>query len=521
MNLQETSLETEQKEGLPESPAKAAAKKLDEAYRLQQAGKRDKAQKICEELLAQYPDYVGALHTLGTLHIEQNNWGHALLCFVQAAMYNPADWRILSKLAGVYLQLGAHEIAAQTYEKALALNPNAPEIHYDLGNINIEREEYDLAAQCFENVIALSPGVALAHNNLGQCYLALGRLKEAAVAFEQAYKLDPGMRTAVSALTDLPAAFVTIDLFSAIKTVIKKTKNPDAEFWVKIGFMRARAYDKARRYDEAWVEAVKANRKTNLKANTDYKEAREEQKFCLEEAKSWYQIAPPTATTTENVPTSLFILGPSRSGKTTLERLVSALPGVKCGYENHIIQNSVKRTNQLAGRLSIERLAELPEALYPHFRDIYKADLLQRCQGFEVFTNTMPGIIANVGRIVAAVPKARFVFVKRDIDDLTVRIFFKHYLTGNAFAYGVANIKDYLAWYFQMTDIWAEKFPDIVARVTYEDMITDPKATIARLGEFVGLEPSNGLSPALGDDRGCAKPYLEMIRAAEAEQAQP
>ena len=109
--------------------AAAVEAELRKANAFRNAGNYDQAQALYENLLSRFPDYVGALYALALVYIERGDYAKALPCLVQAAMYNPADFRIMTNLAGVYLKLDAVELAAQTYERALALNPEVPEIH--------------------------------------------------------------------------------------------------------------------------------------------------------------------------------------------------------------------------------------------------------------------------------------------------------------------------------------------------------------------------------------------------------
>src|ERR1700704_3304020 len=87
--------------------------RLDEAEQLRQQRKLDRAQKICESLIREHPDYMAAQHTLGLIYADRNNYQRALQCLVQAAMLNPDSWKTLTALSGVYLRLGANEMAAR------------------------------------------------------------------------------------------------------------------------------------------------------------------------------------------------------------------------------------------------------------------------------------------------------------------------------------------------------------------------------------------------------------------------
>src|SRR5690348_4366458 len=90
-----------------------AGASLQQAERLRQGREFSRAQAICEGLVRKYPDYMGALHTLGLVFGDQNNYDAALGCLVRAVMLNPHSWPTLTALAGAHLRLGAVEQARQ------------------------------------------------------------------------------------------------------------------------------------------------------------------------------------------------------------------------------------------------------------------------------------------------------------------------------------------------------------------------------------------------------------------------
>jgi Sulfotransferase family len=205
---------------------------------------------------------------------------------------------------------------------------------------------------------------------------------------------------------------------------------------------------------------------------------------------------------------------PSRSGKTTMERLVATLDGVKRGYENPIVENAIRQTFQTAALLSSSYLGDLPAQLYPLCREIYLEQLTRRAGPAKVFTNTHPGHIYDAARIAAVFPNIRFIFVKRNLDDILLRIYLRQYNRGNAYAYDLKVARDHVVWYYQMIDVLADKLPDVVRVIHYEDMVTDPAAALRTAAELCGLPMTDKPLPAVGDDRGCAEPYREFMAAA-------
>jgi tetratricopeptide (TPR) repeat protein len=127
--------------------------------------------------------------------------------------------------ANHYLLAGNAKAAAESYGKALQLNPRAATLHYNLslafdrmGNFSSERRELERAVeldpnfaaaqnqlgllalrdgqqaeaeQCFKKALAIDPKFAEAQGNLGVLYSQQGKNEEATILFQQATKNDP------------------------------------------------------------------------------------------------------------------------------------------------------------------------------------------------------------------------------------------------------------------------------------------------------------------------------------------
>jgi len=498
-----------------EIPSAAVRTELAKADQLRKAGKLKRAQAICETLIDQYPDYVAALHTLGLIHLTKEQYWPALSCFTRAAMLNPKDPTILINLGNVYFGLGAAELSTQTLELAKTFAPDNPIIHTTLGRIYEAQKEYELAAGCFERALALDPTNAATAFALSSCYLHMGRVEDAAVRLIQAHRSDPVSVDVLGALAHLPTSLVGIDVLAALEKLPESKAVERKDFAARHAFAMAAALDKRDRTAEAWDYLVQANAGLYEKYGASYQDHVRRADYALEEAAKLKVKPRRLSADPSEVPISLFILGPSRSGKTTLEGLVDTMDGVKRGYENPIVQNAVRRTFQLSGFLTLEALNALPDVLDGKFTEIYTEELLERAGGEKVFTNTHPGRIKDVGRMIATVPKARFVFVKRDIHDIALRIYMKHFREGgNVYAYNVRTIFEEIDWYHRMFDLCAEKIPEACIVVNYEDMIENPSLVLSQVADFCGLAMPSGPLPVLGDDRGCAEPYRGFLDAA-------
>ena len=361
--------------------------------------------------------------------------------------------------------------------------------------------------------VALEENLVPAAMGLGWICSHIGQNVEAADVFEGLIKRGLRLLDVLHALTSLPASLVRIDVLAEMDKVVCEPGQDKAKLENSAAFIRAAALDKAGRHAQAWEHLVPANR-TLFRAMGEERQERRERE---QESLAWLRDTPIRARDDARGggahPISLFILGPSRSGKTTMEQLAAALPGVKRGYENPIVENAVRRAFQRSALLTSNAFEYLPPQLDPLCRDIYLEELARRAGSATVFTNTHPGRIHDAFRIAAAFPNVRFIFVKRNLEDTVLRIYMRKYNRGNSYAYDLKSARDHVVWYHQMMDLLAKKLPDAVRIMQYEDMVADPAAALRVAADLCGLPMAGGAVPALGDDRDCASPYRQFIAA--------
>jgi Flp pilus assembly protein TadD len=487
-------------------------KRLQEAERLRQQGQYDRAQAICETLVRAHPDYMGALHTLGLVFADQHKFEEALDCLVRAAMLNPRSWATLVALAGVYLRFGANEMAAETLAQAAKIEPRNPHVLIGLGDLYREEREYELARDAYGQAIALDPSSVSAAIGLGWCHENLGAHADAAAVFEGLIKRGMRLLEPIRALANLPASVVNVDLLSALDKVVRDPSEDKRDFENSVPFFKAVAFDRVGRHAEAWKELVAANRAVFVTLQKYLPELSTLRRASLASLRAHPRKG--GRARAKSQPTSLFILGPSASGKTTMEKLVAALPNVKGGYENPIVENAVRRTFQTSNLLTVSLLKHLPPQLFPLCREIYLGELARRAGSARVFTNTLSTSIHDAARMVSVFPNVRFIFLKRNMYDNLLRIFMRKYRAGNAYGYNLKAAREYILWYHQMIDLMAEKFPDIVRVINYEDMIASPAAALSVVAELCDLPISDEvLPPTVASDCGCATPYRQFIAA--------
>jgi tetratricopeptide (TPR) repeat protein len=401
-------------------------------------------------------------------------------------------------------------MAADTLERARQINPRDAGVMLALGKIYSAEREYELARDAYREALNLDPDLEAAAAGLGTCCERLGEYSEAAAIFEGFIKRGIRSFELLFALNQLPPSVVSIDVLKELDKIVRGPADDEDKFRASAAFIRATCLDRAGQCEQAWQHLVSANLAFFIDKDANLAAAM--QKASL--ARLIQNSAKPlSGGNRHGQPISLFILGTSRSGKTSLEKLIGTLEGVRSGYENPSVENAVRRTFQSAGFVNTTDLARLPPELHQQCCEIYIDELGRRARGSKVFTNTHPANMYLAGDMARILPNVRFICVKRDPDDTALRIFMRKYKRGNGYAYNLRVIRDYVRWYHQMIDLLAKWLPDRVCIVGYEDMVADRALTLKIAANLCGLPMHQGPLPDIGDDRGCAEPYRKLMTA--------
>ena len=157
---------------------------LQEALGLHQAGRLAEAEARYRQLLAQRPRDHDALHYLGLLAYQRQQYESAAGLIASAIAERGDDAAAHSNFGNALAMLGRLAEAETAFRRAVALDPGFADAWFNLGNIQRERQRLDDADAAYRRVIALRPNHAGAFNNLANLLLLRGRREEAAEAFD-------------------------------------------------------------------------------------------------------------------------------------------------------------------------------------------------------------------------------------------------------------------------------------------------------------------------------------------------
>ncbi len=167
------------------------ARAIGTGLQLHQSGRLQEAENIYRNVLARHPANSEALHLLGVLCHQAGDNSQAVNLIEKSVKIYPGP-AAFNHLGASLRALGRFEEAEKSYRKALKLQPDFADAHYNLGNTLTDLTRHKEAEKAYRNALDLRPDYAEAYCNLGSLLVDLGRPEEAEKACLQALAFRPG-----------------------------------------------------------------------------------------------------------------------------------------------------------------------------------------------------------------------------------------------------------------------------------------------------------------------------------------
>ena len=157
------------------------------------------------QAVAAIPGDPGFLCGLGNAQYMRGDLTGAADSFQKAINLNPALTQAHANLGLVYLDGGQPAQAVPVLEQALSMEPENVDVLINLGNALQELDQIDDSIKYYRRVIEVAPDYAAAHRNLGNAFTKAGQLDRAETAYRDCLRLDPQF---TEAYTDLGLVLV-------------------------------------------------------------------------------------------------------------------------------------------------------------------------------------------------------------------------------------------------------------------------------------------------------------------------
>jgi tetratricopeptide (TPR) repeat protein len=416
---------------------------------------------------------------------------YARLCTVQPSLafahFNRA----------VYLRKADRlEDAIAAYRRAIALGVDgAAEAWSNIGVIHGALERHDDARAAFAEALAVDARFVPALYNLGLLHEEFGERDAALSCFERVLEIDPDYHDALARIAGARRVTDAGDpLVGRLRAALNRPSlTPPAR--ETLSFALGKVLDDCGHYDEAFAAYRAANASARARTQHYDRAAVERYHASIRDAfdRAWLDRVAPVSTRP-----LVFVCGMFRSGTTLLEQMLAAHPDVTAGGEIAYFNRRLD-----------DRFAGFPVATAGTAADALKAlgqgyldELDRRFPGARLVINKRPDTFRFIGLLHGLFPEARFVVLQRHPLDTCLSIYFQQLAESLAYATDLEDTAHYLQEFQELVRHWQHLVPHRVAEVKYEALVSEPRAALERLCDFLGLEWQEGmLRPDAGANR--------------------
>ena len=436
-------------------------------------------------LIKDYPNEALLFNISGAFYQAIGQLDESVKSFEKAVTIN-SDYAEAHYNLGVTLQqLGQFEAAMKSYKQALAIKQAYPNAHNNLGTMLQELGQLDAAVKSYEQAIAIKPDYAEAYNNLGNVLRELGQLDAGVKNLKTALALKPDYISAHHNLSVLKKYTTSDPQIAQMQSLLSKSNLSQSDR-THLCFALAKVNEDLGKQEELFNYLHEANRLRKQELN--YSSDRSKTLFSTVKKifSSAYADIEKSLSSKSSTFKPIFIVGMPRSGSTLVEQIISS---------HHTVHGAGELTNlpSIIGPIATDHvnqgLNKLPEKAFLSIRAQY-LDVLSNLNIPEsVITDKLPLNFQFIGFILTAFPEAKIVHLKRDAR-ATCWSIYKHYFisAGNGWAYNLDDLAGFYCLYADLMDFWHQLFPGKFYDMCYEDLTTNQEEETRKLLQYCELD---------------------------------
>jgi tetratricopeptide (TPR) repeat protein len=443
----------------------------------QLTGRPERAQQQLQHLVASYPGVPLYCERLAAILERRGETHAAIQCYRRLLELRPTLADSQYNCARLLSRAKQPQAALDHYGVALALGISQPEdVYSNMSVILSDQHRHQEAEVALNQALQINPDYIPALYNLGLLREELGHWEGASELFLKIIALEPGH---IDALTHLAHAQKIEDpahpLVDKLQLALSlRSEEPQA--CEALHFALGKVYDDSKRYDSAFEHFFQGNQLSHqLTGVYD----RGGQEALVKELIDTYKSE--LLSTVEPVSDSapIFICGMFRSGSTLLEQMLAAHPDISAGGELHFFNQHIPLPSALR-TLDQSRVRELG-AMYLDY-------LSSGFPGAARVTNKLPDNFVYLGLIRAMFPNAKIINTCRHPLDNSLSIYFQQLAGSVKYHTQLLDIGHYYAQYCTLMDFWKQEFAGNIIDINYQLLVSDPRAELEPLLEFLELE---------------------------------
>jgi Flp pilus assembly protein TadD len=448
------------------------------------AGEPALAAERCEAIVRAVPNDPTVRILAADLALRTNRRADAAAHLQTAAASATDDPVILVQCAVLLLQAGARResLAIATRAETLAI-PDA-EVNDALGALLTHHEEAARALPLATRAVQLAPDNTPFRYNLAMVQRMTGDFEAAEENLDRVIAARPFDSEAHLARSGLRKQTPDRNHVDELERVVKEAKGRRA--WIPAGFALAKELEDLGEYERSFAHLAAACRAH--RATLRYDVAGDV--AVLDALRTTHDRAALERVQVDfDNNESIFIVGLPRSGTTLVDRMLGSHPAVFSAGELKAFPESVIAAVTRGG--SVSKLDFVQSALKISFKELGPAYLeaaRPRTAHTAKFTDKLSPNYLYAGLIHAALPRARFVAVRRHPMDSCYAMYKALFIGAYPFSYDLGDLGRYYVAWDRLMRHWEEVLGDAWLNVQYEDLIANPARVCRRIVEHCGLE---------------------------------
>lgn len=464
--------------------------------------------------------YGEAWEHLGGVLLATDRKQDAMDCFRKAVSLCPGSISAVLTMAGLQIDSGAADSALPLLERLSAENETSPEVGRVLANALTRLRKYepaelvagrvvemmgdaadasaiafwatakskigddDKALEIFDAALLKDPDSPAAVSGKAQLLQTLGRFDEARDLFLHAFDIDPNNGENYRMFS---ASYKAKPGDPMIERMAQKFEDPTLSDndRMNLGFGVSKLLEDAKDYDRVFKYLNVANGLMH-KINPYDMAKRYHDVAALKEAYAafdWKAASIPG--TTDFAP--IFVTGMPRSGTTLIEQIISSHSRVEGAGEVGEAAAAAHSLVMLRGK--VRPIGSLKDEEFVALGTDFEKYIRERFPTAPQITDKSIQSYMALGLLKVAMPKAKFVVVRRDPRDNLLSIYKNKFPDEtHAYAYDQLDLVKVYGTFVDMVDFWREHVPDWFYEVQYEDLIANPEEETRKLIAACGLE---------------------------------
>lgn len=445
------------------------------------------------------PKFRDAYSNLGVALWGLGNLNDAIGAFRNAIRLKPDSVSAYGNLSSLFVENKHLATALKINKLAIKNNPKSASVYFDLSITLRYQGRLNDAISALKRAIHIEPSNPTYFRAMGVCYKLKGEIQYAAKFFSETISLckkyrnskdfstarlpdisrsliDQEAMKAASGLLDMPVSLLNNEMVNLVEEYFNP-RQLESYSDAKHLYIRAHLLRHKRKLREAADIFHVANlaTKVELGIETPRKSHTE-----LENIRNIQYIQKTNKTNQLGRLNLFLILGPSRSGKSTLEKLLSQSKNVIPRYE-------AMNAKAVSAIHSESKTAEYNISQEEIFRRIFYIENLSVTDVPKIITCTNPEAFRYFHLLSKIIDNMHIIYVERCDKEIIVDMYLKLYSPGIKYAYDLESIKEYLSEYRAAMAALESRLGALFIKIQRRHLLSNPKHELQKISSLTGL----------------------------------